>query len=233
MLKYQTDRRRKAEASRHQPRPATTATTIALAIPMRRTSSESAAQAQSRGFAFFQQPTAPVRRAGSMFEAPFTTADVVQAAVDEAGPSPAARPRQRSSIEEKREEEARRLEEDRHIVQREFTQYLEQGITVEMTSIGQLCYWEASAVACERMFSSSKETCTLRRNRLSPRTIEALQVLKYSIKQSRLNFTDHLVAKEEHYRLYGPVSDQTIEELVATDQLEELASLFDNSELTA
>ncbi|KAF6743649.1 hypothetical protein DFP72DRAFT_114323 [Ephemerocybe angulata] len=83
------------------------------------------------------------------------------------------------------------------------------------------------------MFSSSKETCSLRRNRLSPRTIEALQVLKYSIKQGQLAFTDHLIAKEEDYRLYGPVSDQTIAELTGMDRIEELASLFNNSELTS
>ena len=42
---------------------------------------------------------------------------------------------------------------------------------------------QASAVSCERMFSSSKETDTLCRNRLSPEVMEALQILKYFYKQ--------------------------------------------------
>ncbi|KAG2752595.1 hypothetical protein P692DRAFT_201660537, partial [Suillus brevipes Sb2] len=48
----------------------------------------------------------------------------------------------------------------------------------------------------ERIFSSSKETCTLRRSNLSPATLEALQVLKFIYKQDRLNFTEDLVADE-------------------------------------
>ncbi|KAG1822149.1 hypothetical protein DFJ58DRAFT_831740 [Suillus subalutaceus] len=45
----------------------------------------------------------------------------------------------------------------------------------------------------ERIFSSSKETCTLRRSNLSPATLEALQVLKFIYKQDRLNFTEDLL----------------------------------------
>ncbi|KAG1890101.1 hypothetical protein F4604DRAFT_1567967, partial [Suillus subluteus] len=43
-------------------------------------------------------------------------------------------------------------------------------------------------VPSERIFSSSKETCTLRRVNLSPTTFEALQVPKFMYKQDRLNF---------------------------------------------
>ena len=56
---------------------------------------------------------------------------------------------------------------------------------------------QASAVPCERVFSSSKETCTLRRSRISPQLMEALQVLKFAHKRDRLNFTIGLVAQEE------------------------------------
>lgn len=49
---------------------------------------------------------------------------------------------------------------------------------------------QASAVPCERVFSSSKETCTMRRSRIDPSLMEALQVLKYHIRQGvSLNFT--------------------------------------------
>lgn len=37
----------------------------------------------------------------------------------------------------------------------------------------------ASAVPCERVFSSSKETCTLRRSRMSPQLMERLQILNF------------------------------------------------------
>lgn len=51
---------------------------------------------------------------------------------------------------------------------------------------------QGSAVPCERVFSSAKETTTPRRNRISPELMEALQVLKFSLKHgfSGLSFTE-------------------------------------------
>jgi hypothetical protein len=48
---------------------------------------------------------------------------------------------------------------------------------------------QASAVPCERAFSSGAETLTARRNRIKPPIMEALQMLKFALKKSRLNFT--------------------------------------------
>jgi hypothetical protein len=48
---------------------------------------------------------------------------------------------------------------------------------------------QASSVPCERVFSSSSETDTKRRNRISPPLMEALQMLKFFIKKARLDFT--------------------------------------------
>lgn len=49
---------------------------------------------------------------------------------------------------------------------------------------------QASSVPCERVFSSSKETITTRRNRISGDLMEQLQILKFSIKKGRgLDFT--------------------------------------------
>jgi hypothetical protein len=48
---------------------------------------------------------------------------------------------------------------------------------------------QASAVPCERVFSSSAETDTKKRNRISPTLMEALQMLKFHLKKDRLNFT--------------------------------------------
>jgi hypothetical protein len=49
---------------------------------------------------------------------------------------------------------------------------------------------QGSAVPCERVFSSSAQTDTNRRNNIAPGLMEALQMLKFSIKKGRgLNFT--------------------------------------------
>lgn len=44
---------------------------------------------------------------------------------------------------------------------------------------------QASSVSSERVFSSSKLTCTQTRNKIGTRTVESLQILKYSLRQQR------------------------------------------------
>lgn len=44
---------------------------------------------------------------------------------------------------------------------------------------------QGSAVPCERVFSSAKETMSDRRNRVSENLMEMLQMLKFSFKSSR------------------------------------------------
>lgn len=56
---------------------------------------------------------------------------------------------------------------------------------------------QASSVPCERVFSSSAETDTKKRNRISEDLMEALQILKYSLKKEDLNFTDQLLTSVE------------------------------------
>ena len=51
---------------------------------------------------------------------------------------------------------------------------------------------QASAVACERLFSSSKETCTARRNHIHPELMEALQFLKFTYNSEALDLTKNL-----------------------------------------
>src|SRR5258708_31095869 len=48
---------------------------------------------------------------------------------------------------------------------------------------------QASSVPCEQVFSSTKETDTLKCNRIHPVLMEALQTLKFSLKKERFNFT--------------------------------------------
>ena len=61
---------------------------------------------------------------------------------------------------------------------------------------------QASAVPCEHVFSSSKKTTTARHNRISPKLMEALQMLKYSVKKGHgLDFTADTKAEEEEEML--------------------------------
>ena len=51
---------------------------------------------------------------------------------------------------------------------------------------------QASAVPCEHIFSSAKETDTLKRNQIHLMLMEVLQMLKFSLKKDRgsISFTD-------------------------------------------
>ena len=62
---------------------------------------------------------------------------------------------------------------------------------------------QASSVPSERIFSSSAETDTKRRNRIHPVLIEALQMLKFSFKQRRLDFTDGWAVTEDELEYYA------------------------------
>ncbi|KAJ6509827.1 hypothetical protein DFH09DRAFT_856567, partial [Mycena vulgaris] len=56
---------------------------------------------------------------------------------------------------------------------------------------------QASAVPCDRVFSSSKETDALRRGNLSPTVMKMLQILKFIYRKGRVSFADEWVATEE------------------------------------
>jgi hypothetical protein len=49
---------------------------------------------------------------------------------------------------------------------------------------------QASSVPCERVFSSGKQTMSPRRGRISAQLMEALQILKFSIRKEALKFSD-------------------------------------------
>jgi len=66
---------------------------------------------------------------------------------------------------------------------------------------------QASAVPCERIFSSSSETDTKKRNRISPLLMEALQMLKFHLKKERLNFTESWVTPESQMTEDDPDED--------------------------
>ncbi|SRR6266478_9478823 len=57
---------------------------------------------------------------------------------------------------------------------------------------------QASSVPCERVFSSAKETNTLKRNCIHPVLMEALQTLKFLLKKERFNFTCGVTTLQGH-----------------------------------
>jgi hAT family C-terminal dimerisation region len=56
---------------------------------------------------------------------------------------------------------------------------------------------QGSSVPCERVFSSSAETDTKKRNRIKPLLMEALQMLKFYRRKSLLSFTMGLLLEED------------------------------------
>ena len=56
---------------------------------------------------------------------------------------------------------------------------------------------QASSVPCERVFSSSTETMTKRRSRISPILMEALQMTKFFLKKERLDFMRGWITSEK------------------------------------
>jgi hAT family C-terminal dimerisation region len=66
---------------------------------------------------------------------------------------------------------------------------------------------QASSVPSERVFSSSAETDTKKRNRISPLLMEALQMLKFYLKKKRLDFTESWVTTELQMTVDDPDDD--------------------------
>jgi hypothetical protein len=86
---------------------------------------------------------------------------------------------------------------------------------------------QASAVPCERFFSSAADTDVPDRNRLSPALFEALQIIKFFVRQHRgdFNFVENLVAKEDDYSIHGPLTQHARRELIDADDFRTLADL--------
>jgi hypothetical protein len=73
---------------------------------------------------------------------------------------------------------------------------------------------QSSAVPSERVFSSSAETDTKKRNRINPILMEALQMLKFAAKKTRLDFT------------HGWITEDSLMQECEPDEVDLLAALF-------
>jgi len=74
---------------------------------------------------------------------------------------------------------------------------------------------QASSVPSERVFSSVGETDTTKRNHMSAILMEALQMLKFGLKQNQLSFTD------------GWITDKKLMQLEEFSEVDCLAVLAD------
>ena len=92
---------------------------------------------------------------------------------------------------------------------------------------------QASAVPCERIFSSSAETDTKKRNRINSLLMEALQMLKFHLKKERLNFTESWETLESQMTEDDPDKDllnNLLEDVGVQDTLDGIMRLLDVDE---
>ena len=96
---------------------------------------------------------------------------------------------------------------------------------------------QASSVPCERVFSSAGETDTKKRNRISPILMEALQMLKYSYRKERLNFTSGWAITTHELKEPSPSKDLLAQlfkddedQADATDQLLHVLAVDDTDD---
>ena len=71
---------------------------------------------------------------------------------------------------------------------------------------------QASSVPCERVFSSSAETDTKKQNRIKPELMEALQVLKFALKQEHLDFSGYLLTYDCTFAHWEPPRTNSLDE---------------------
>lgn len=87
---------------------------------------------------------------------------------------------------------------------------------------------QASSVPCERIFSSSKETDTLRRSQLSPEMMEMLQMLKFQFRSERLDFNNNWVSSEGELSVMD-ISPEVVEGMISEQRIADLDELIDSS----
>jgi hypothetical protein len=89
------------------------------------------------------------------------------------------------------------------------------------------------------VFSSSKETCILRRSLLSAGLLEGFQVLKHLYKEERIDFTSYWIANEDDYSIEKATTTAINEPTLASssakhelhDELLDLLHSMDNARI--
>ncbi|KAJ3911829.1 ribonuclease H-like domain-containing protein [Lentinula edodes] len=125
---------------------------------------------------------------------------------------------------------------DDMLVEDEFRNWLDAGTLndpEELSNFDIVRFWDlASAVPCERAFSSGKETNTLRRSRLSSEMMEVLQFLKHVYHSDRLNFTNSWIAQVHEEVDRGTmlnIDSSMIHSMLASGKIRDLCQLMESS----
>jgi hypothetical protein len=85
---------------------------------------------------------------------------------------------------------------------------------------------QASSVPSEHIFSSSGETDTAKRNRMSPILMEALQMLKFGLKQDRLNFMGGWITDEKAMQIDETYDTDYLANLINKDSADAMDVLL-------
>lgn len=87
---------------------------------------------------------------------------------------------------------------------------------------------QASSVPCERAFSSSAETDTVRRNRISPLLMEALQMYKFGLKTDFMNFTADIITPENDLLQENTTRRDLLGDLSSSSRADQREDVMDN-----
>ena len=95
---------------------------------------------------------------------------------------------------------------------------------------------QVSAVPCEHIFLSAKETDTLKRNQIHPMLMEVLQTLKFSLKKDRgsISFTDGWKTARVEMEVQRSAKDDMLVDLLTGDRqatTDTLLNIFDNEQV--
>jgi hypothetical protein len=91
---------------------------------------------------------------------------------------------------------------------------------------------QATSVPCEHVFSLSAEMDTKRWNRISPLLMEALQMLKFYLKKTRLNFMEGWIMPESEMLKDDPDEDLLVKLLQGNfqDGMDQIIQAIDADE---
>ncbi|CDO71217.1 hypothetical protein BN946_scf184863.g12 [Trametes cinnabarina] len=165
-----------------------------------------------------------------------------------------ADPREPMTEAQKAANEAQLIEEDRKLVQSELERYENTTVVLPDTEDSEpfslLRYWQdhakdfpylykvaldilpvpASSVPCERVFSACKDVDTIRRSGLDAAMLEVLQILKFALKQERLEFAaTWRPAREEDMLGKLPLQPSTASQLIRDGRLDDFLRLIEES----
>ena len=90
---------------------------------------------------------------------------------------------------------------------------------------------QALSVSCERVFSSSSETDTKKRNRINGLLMEALQMLKFGLKRGCLSVNERFPNTVEKDMNYDDLTPVYTSDPLPPDILTELADVIGGSEM--